>query len=105
VAFNNPPTPWRAAKFEIGSNPCAPHLLHFKASPPPLCAWRSCRRVRVPCSPAGLVGRSFMLSAYPPACDVIAFWSCAFTASMLKLAPFCIGGNSIKVWAALATSC
>ena len=24
---------------------------------------------------------------------------------MLKLALFCIGGNSIKVWAALATSC
>ena len=28
----------------------------------------------------------------------------ALTADMLKLAPFCIGGNSIKVCAAFATS-
>ena len=32
-------------------------------------------------------------------------WICSLTASILKLAPFRIGGNSIKVWAALATSC
>ena len=30
---------------------------------------------------------------------------CAFTASMLKLAPFCIGGKSMKLCAALPTSC
>ena len=30
---------------------------------------------------------------------------CALTAAMLKLAPFCIGGYSMKVCAALATSC
>jgi hypothetical protein len=50
-------------------------------------------------------GRSFMFSAYSPECECSAFWICSFTASMLKLAPFCIGGNSIRVWAALATSC
>src|SRR5260370_41033920 len=29
----------------------------------------------------------------------------AFTASRLKLAPFCIGGNSRKVWSSLPTTC
>src|SRR5262249_32882673 len=33
------------------------------------------------------------------------FASSSFSASRLKLAPFCSGGNSIKVCAALATSC
>ena len=31
-----------------------------------------------------------------------AFWICSFTASRLKLAPFCIGGNSMAVWASFA---
>ena len=35
----------------------------------------------------------------------IFFSSSAFSASRLKLAPFCIGGNSRKVWAYFATSC
>src|SRR5207247_955698 len=38
----------------------------------------------------------------------IAAWAAAifaFTASRLKLAPFCIGGNSMAVWASFATSC
>ena len=38
------------------------------------------------------------------ACAAIAFSICALTASRLKLAPFCIGGYSIAVWATLATS-
>ena len=29
----------------------------------------------------------------------------AFTASRLKLAPFCIGGNAIAVMASFSTSC
>ena len=40
-----------------------------------------------------------------PACTWAAFWICSFTASRLKLAPFCIGGNSMAVWASFATSC
>src|SRR6516165_130272 len=42
---------------------------------------------------------------YLPACDCMAFSICSLTASRLKLAPFCIGGNSIAVWASLPTSC
>src|SRR5213595_858567 len=38
------------------------------------------------------------------ACAAIAFSICALTASRLKLAPFCIGGYSIAVWATLPTS-
>jgi len=38
------------------------------------------------------------------ACAAIAFSICALTASRLKLAPFCIGGYSIAVWATLAIS-
>ncbi|HWE37655.1 MAG TPA: hypothetical protein VG406_13900 [Isosphaeraceae bacterium] len=36
---------------------------------------------------------------------VMAFWTCSLTASRLNEAPFCIGGNSMKVSAAFATSC
>ena len=43
------------------------------------------------------------LSAYLE-CAAMAFSICALTASRLKLAPFCIGGYSIAVWATLATS-
>jgi hypothetical protein len=43
--------------------------------------------------------------SYWALCDNIAFSICAFTASRLKLAPFCIGGNSIAVWASFPTSC
>ncbi len=42
---------------------------------------------------------------YFPACDCMAFSICSLTASRLKLAPFCIGGNSIAVWASFPTSC
>ena len=37
--------------------------------------------------------------------DAIAASIWAFTAAMLKLAPFCMGGKSMKLWAALPTSC
>jgi hypothetical protein len=40
---------------------------------------------------------------YCACCALIAFSICAFTASRLKLAPFCIGGNSNAVWASVAT--
>jgi len=42
---------------------------------------------------------------YLPACDCIAFSICSLTVSRLKLAPFCIGGKSIAVWASFPTSC
>src|SRR6185312_7172385 len=42
---------------------------------------------------------------YFAGCAAIAFSICAFTASKLKLAPFCMGGNSIAVWASFATCC
>lgn len=42
---------------------------------------------------------------FPAACAAITFSIWSFTASRLKLAPFCIGGNSIAVWASLATCC
>ena len=48
-----------------------------------------------------LIHRAF----YLPVCDCMAFSICSLTASRLKLAPFCIGGNSIAVWASLPTSC
>jgi hypothetical protein len=38
----------------------------------------------------------------PPALER-AFWICSFTASKLKLAPFCIGGNSTNVSPTFAT--
>ena len=41
----------------------------------------------------------------PKARSAIALSIAALTADMLKLAPPCIGGNSIKVCAAFATSC
>jgi hypothetical protein len=41
-----------------------------------------------------------------PECDAIAFATCSLTDSMLKEAPFCIGGNSMKRCAArMTTSC
>lgn len=40
-----------------------------------------------------------------PMCDSIDFWICSLTVSKLKLAPFCIGGNSIAVCASFPTSC
>ena len=46
----------------------------------------------------------FLREAYWP-CAARAFSSCALTASRLKLAPGCIGGNSIAVCATFATSC
>src|SRR6185312_17402655 len=46
-----------------------------------------------------------LLICYLPAGDSAAFSICSLTASRLKLAPFCIGGNSIAVWASFATSC
>src|SRR5262245_20310717 len=42
---------------------------------------------------------------YFPEGDCIALSICSFTASRLKLAPFCIGGKSIAVCASLPTSC
>jgi len=45
----------------------------------------------------------FARETYWPCADR-AFSSCALTASRLKLAPGCIGGNSIAVWATLAIS-
>jgi len=41
---------------------------------------------------------------YSLACAAAFFASSSFSCSRLKLAPFCIGGNSRKVCAALATS-
>src|SRR5580698_3373145 len=38
------------------------------------------------------------------ACAIL-FAISAFTASRLKLAPFCIGGYSRKVWSSLPTTC
>ncbi len=42
---------------------------------------------------------------YSPECDLRAFLICSFTSSMLKLAPLCIGGNSMKVFPYFSTSC
>src|SRR5262245_2580002 len=50
-------------------------------------------------------GAQLVIYLYFPACDWMAFSICSLTASRLKLAPFCMGGNSIAVWATLATSC
>jgi len=49
-------------------------------------------------------GRSLRSTRYF-ACAAIAFSICSLTASRLKLAPFCMGGNSIAVWPSFATSC
>ena len=46
-----------------------------------------------------------LCTSYWPACDFMAASICALTASRLKLAPFCIGGKSIAVWASCATRC
>ena len=46
-----------------------------------------------------------LTETYCPACCFMASSICAFTASRLKLAPFCIGGYSIAVLASFATSC
>jgi hypothetical protein len=49
--------------------------------------------------------RSLATNRYFPVCDCMAFWICSLTASKLKLALFCIGGNSIAVCASFPTSC
>src|SRR5207253_3796846 len=51
------------------------------------------------------MGHSHLSAHYWPACLLTASSIFAFTASRLKLAPFCIGGNSIAVMASLATCC
>src|SRR5215216_3468063 len=46
----------------------------------------------------------YQLSVYLPVADLAAS-ILAFTASRLKLAPFCIGGNSMAVMASFCTCC
>ena len=54
--------------------------------------------------PGRLRGRASPSCSYFPVAARAA-WIFAFTASRLKLAPFCIGGNSIAVMASFSTSC
>ena len=52
------------------------------------------------------LGAAYLDRPQLPECEAIAFATCSLTDSMLKEAPFCIGGNSMKLCAArITTSC
>src|SRR5215831_4661226 len=81
---------WAARRCSTRASPLRPSPLR---AIPTLQASKSGRRLH--CAQHRIIGQR----------DCMAFSICSLTASRLKLAPFCIGGKSIAVWASLATSC